>query len=374
MKAQKEQSLLKCWEYFNCNEIECPAYKSDDQHCWLLSGTYCHKEIQGSWIEKMEACIHCQVYESNFNFEDWKSTLLLVSKQFNNFRKKSDEDYQIIKESQKKLQEFKITSSYLLKELDKKSKEVLAERENLETKVKARTKELERLHTKLIHTSKIATIGRFSAGIAHEINNPLGAIMNYARTLLANPEIKKKNRDYLELILKGLFRIESIVQQILSYSGYRKTDLQLSNINNIINDAIAFIQHKQHEKKIKMRLKLENSLPSIFLSASQIQQVFINIISNAFDSMNRNGELKIKTYYENGMIISSFKDNGKGITKEDREKIFDPFYTTKDVGDGTGLGLFICYNILQLYEGNIDIRSIEGEGTEVIINLPVPDK
>ena len=371
---QKKLSFLKCWEYFDCNENECPAYKSDDQQCWLLSGTYCHEDIQGTWIEKMEACINCKVYETNFNSNDWKSTLSLISKQFINFRNRTENDNRILKENRKKLQEFKITSSYLLKELDKKSQEVLVERENLKKKVQERTNELESLHAKLIQTSKIATIGRFSTGIAHEINNPLGAIMNYARTLLANPEIKKQNRDYLELILKGLFRIESIVKQILSYSRYPKTDLQLSNINHIINDAIVFIHHKQHEKEIKLKLALEKSLPSILLNSSQIQQVFINIINNAFDAMKQKGELKIETFYKNGMIVTNFKDKGKGIKKEDLGKIFDPFYTTKEVGEGTGLGLFICYNILQLYEGSIDIKSKKGEGTEVIITLPVRNK
>jgi len=348
---QKNQHYLKCWEYFDCHKIECPAYHSDDHQCWLLSGTYCHDEIQGTWIEKMEVCINCHVYEKNNNNKDWKSTLSLISEQFNNFRKKIEDEHRNLMENQKKLQEFKITSSYLLKELDKKSHEVLVERENLEIKVKERTKELESLHTKLIQTSKIATIGRFSAGIAHEINNPLGAILNYARTLLANPEIKKQNRDYLELILKGLFRIESIVRQILSYSGYRKTDLQLSNINHIIKDAIDFIHYKQYEKEIKLKLALEKSLPSILLDSSQIQQVFINIINNAIDAMEQKGELKIETFYKNGMIVTNFKDKGKGIKKQDLGKIFDPFFTTKEVGKGTGLGLFICYNILQLYEG-----------------------
>lgn len=371
---QEKQFFLKCWEYFECNEIKCPAYHSDDKHCWLLSKTYCHNEIQGTWIEKMEVCINCHIYDKNFNINDWKSTLSLISKQFNNFRERAEIDKKNQEENQKKLKEFNITYSYLLKELDKKNQEILVERENLEKNVKERTKELENLHTKLIQTSKIATIGRFSAGIAHEINNPLGAIMNYARTLLANPEIKKQNRDYLELISKGLFRIESIVRQILSYSRYSKTDLQLSNINQVINDAIVFIHHKQHEKEIKLELVLEESLPLILLNSSQIQQVFINIINNAFDALKQKGELRIETLHRNGMIITSFKDNGKGITKEDLGKIFDPFFTTKDVGEGTGLGLFICYNILQLYGGSIDIKSKKGEGTEVIITLPVSNK
>jgi signal transduction histidine kinase len=369
----EKNQTLKCWEYFECSHTNCPAHQSDDHRCWLFSETYCHNEIQGTWIEKMGSCLNCPVYEVNFSHEDLKSTLTLISNQFSNFQKRVEEDNRILKENRNKLQEFKITSSYLLKELDKKSQEVLADRKNLEIKVKERTKELENMHTKLIQTSKIAVLGRFSAGIAHEINNPLGAIMNYARTLLANPDIKKKNRDYMELILKGLFRIESIVRQILSYSRYQKSDLQLSSVNEIIKDAIEFVHYKQQEKEIKLKLTLEKSLQPILLNSSQIQQVFINVINNAFDAIEQKGELIIETSHKNGTIIASFIDKGKGIPKEDLGKIFDPFYTTKDVGKGTGLGLFISYNILKLYDGSIDIESKEGEGTEVIITFPVPE-
>ncbi len=371
---KKKQISSKCWEYFHCTKKECPAYQSEKAKCWLISGTYCYNAIRGTWIEKMEVCLNCRMYKSNFDSEDWESTISLISEQFSNYKKRTKADSRILKESKKKLQEFKTTSSYLLKELDKKSREIKEEKNKLDNKVKERTKELENLHSKMIRTSKMATVGSFSAGIAHEINNPLGAVLYYTRKVLVDSEIKKQNRDNLELILKGLIRIETIVKQILSYTRYHKSDLLSSEINHILKDAITFIPYKHKKKKITLKLASEGTLPAIILNPTQIQQVFINIITNAIDSIGSKGELVIETIYKNGMIVITFRDTGKGMNKEVQEKVFDPFFTTKDVGKGTGLGLFICYNILQLYNGTIDIKSIEGEGTEVTISLPVPNE
>lgn len=232
---------------------------------------------------------------------------------------------------------------------------------------------LEKTKNQLIQTAKLATVGQFAAGIAHEINNPLGAIINYIRTLLANPEIKGENRGYLELTLKGLFRIENIVRQILSYSSYSESSS--TNINQLLKESIAFVQHKLLAKNINLNLKLDNSLPNILLDAGQINQVFINIINNAIDALSFGGKLTIETsliHEPKGStpVQIKFIDNGIGVKEENLDKIFDPFWTTKEVGEGTGLGLFICYNIIRLHKGTIDVKSKEGVETTVIVTLP----
>ena len=371
---EKDKKPVICWEYFECSNISCPTRQTDDLKCWLVSGTNCHNEIQGTWIEKMEACLECPVYKKNFDFKDWKSTLILISEQFNSYKKRTDENNKILKESEKKLQEFKTTSSYLLKELDKRSLEVKAERNNLEVKVAERTKELEQLHFKMIRTSKMATVGRFSAGIAHEINNPLGAVLYYTRRILKDNELKQQNKEDLKLILEGLARIEKIVKQILSYTSYHKTDIRPVNIHKVLNGALSFISYKECDNKKNIVFKSKKMLPKVLVNPMQIQQVFINIINNAVDAMDCNGKLEIETFSKSGMICVRFKDNGNGIQEEVLGKVFDPFFTTKDVGEGSGLGLFICYNILQLYDGKIDIFSNEEEGTEVTVSLPMENK
>ena len=195
MNPQKiTETPARCWEYFHCSQKDCPAYEADDSHCWLRSGTYCHDEIQGEWYEKMEACISCDLFKENMDSQEWGKTLELISKQFEHYRTMVENEQKELKESQKKLQEFKISSVYLLKELDKKSQEVQEERDNLEKRVHERTRELLEAQNKLIQSTKMVAIGRFSSGIAHEINNPLGAIINFARTLLGNPEIKSQDR------------------------------------------------------------------------------------------------------------------------------------------------------------------------------------
>jgi len=230
------------------------------------------------------------------------------------------------------------------------------------------------MQTKLMQTSKMAAIGRFSAGIAHEINNPLGAIINLPRILLENPEIKKMEYENLELISKGLFRIESIVKQILGYSAFNESDIQPVNLNYILNETLGFIRNRFQEKRIEIIMKPDKALPQIQLNPAQIQQVFLNILMNAFDSLGEKGKLLITSKFDNNKISVGFKDNGKGIKKEILDKIFEPFFTTKDVGEGTGLGLFICYNIIRLYNGSIYIKSIENKETEVIISLPVMEE
>lgn len=360
---------VKCWEYFHCDKKECPSYHSADLRCWLQSGTYCYNKIQGTWLEKMEACINCHVFEENLSEKDWKDTLKLISNQFKNIRGKLEKEQEDLKNAQKKLMEFKVTSVYLLRELDRKSNELIAERNNLEKKVEERTKELQYAQEKLFQSTKVAALSRFSSGIAHEINNPLGAIINYLRTVLANPDIKGEIKGYLELTLKGLFRIENIVKQILSYSSHKK--LESVNINQLISETMNFAQHKLSKKNVDLKLNFNNLLPHIFIDSSQIQQVFLNIINNAIDALDEKGRLTIETSFDDGKIHIKFIDNGKGIKEEDLEKIFTPFYTTKDVGSGTGLGLFISYNIIQIYQGTIEIKSKEGKGTAVTIVLPV---
>ncbi len=319
----------------------------------------------------MEACIHCDVFNKNLKELDWKDTISLIARQLKDYHQQILEKQAVLDESNRRLSEFKKTSIYLLKELDQKSKELQEERNNLEKRVKEKSKELKQIHSKLVQSTKLAAIGRFSAGIAHEINNPLGAIINYTRNLLANPVIVDQNRGYLELILKGLFRIEYIVKQILSYSGGQKTEAKPTDINKLIHDSVQFLQHKLDKKQIEYSYKLSDELPEVMIDPIQLQQVFSNVINNAVDAVNNHGKIEIHTFIKKDNVVIEFADNGRGMSKEEMNQVFDPFYTTKEIGQGAGLGLFISYNILQIYHGNVEIFSHKGKGTQVVIQLPV---
>ncbi|MHB9155549.1 MAG: HAMP domain-containing sensor histidine kinase, partial [Endomicrobiales bacterium] len=249
--------------------------------------------------------------------------------------------------------------------------ELTASFNEMTEKLEHARRELQVTQMQLLQSSKMATMGQFAAGIAHEINNPLGAIVNFVRAVLVNPEIQGQNRGYLELSLKGLFKIENIIRQILRYSAKRNSEPKFVSVNQLLHESLAFMNHKLTEKNISVEFNGSRVLPEVLVDPSQIQQIFINIISNAIDAMEDGGKLAIETVASEGEQQIKFTDNGKGIMEKDLNRIFDPFFTTKDVGKGTGLGLFISYNIIRLYQGTITIASTEGKGTTVAITLPL---
>lgn len=233
--------------------------------------------------------------------------------------------------------------------------------------------ELDRAQKKLLQTAKMATVGQFSVGIAHEINNPLAGVSNCIRTLLANPEIKSHNRGYLELSLKGLIRIENIIRQILGVSDEILFEPKLLNINLVLEESLSLSSPKLNEKKIELETKFEERPPQISGDGQLLQQVFLNIINNAVDAMEKGGMLTVIAQTISGKkeIEVKFTDNGKGIKSQDIDKVYDPFFTTKEVGKGVGLGMYLSYNYIQRHNGTINMDSTYGKGTTVTITLPV---
>ena len=353
-----------CWEIFDCGKKSCPAFGQVDKKCWLVGGTFCNDAISGKCVEKMSACLDCSVFKTGYDPSDCLKTLEIMSAQFKSVTKQLLAEKNELKAAQAKLSEFKTTSVYLLKELDKKNREVS------ET-IKARTAELKEAESRLSQAAKVAALSRFSAGIAHEINNPLGAVINYIRTALADPELKTEARNYLEQSLKGLFRIDNVVKQILSYSG--RQNLEPVDINKLLLELAEFNKFRLKEKSVKLSLNLSATLPRTYADPSQLSQVFTNIIKNSTDAMEKTErkELLITTSLEEETIKIIFKDTGKGINDEHKDKIFTPFFTTKEVGEGTGLGLFISYNIIQVLRGTLELQKVPEGGTAVIISLPV---
>ncbi|NQT25871.1 hypothetical protein HQ585_10980 [candidate division KSB1 bacterium] len=364
------QKEILCWKHFDCDRKTCPAFKKKDAKCWMVSGTNCNDDNQGDWLEKMEVCLTCDVFKKKIKTDDLVQTLHVVSNQFANYRKKIEHEQTALNNAQKKLQQFKTTSVYLIRELDQKSEELENERNSLEHRVKLKSKELETAYGKLLHTTKMAAIGRFASGIAHEINNPLGAIINYVRNLLANPVFSGKNRGYLELTLKGLFRIENIVQRVLTYTGKQHYTPQLVNVNKLLRESVAMHHPKLNEKEITIHMDLTDNVPDIEVDPYQLQQVFSNLILNAHDALPDSGQLRIISRIKKNQVCLSFSDNGPGIPEDLIDQVFDPFFTTKEVGKGTGLGLFISYSIIEVLGGTIEIHSKPGKGTQIDIEIP----
>ncbi len=259
---------------------------------------------------------------------------------------------------------------------------------NLEEKIVERTLALEEAQAQLIQSEKMSAIGQLAAGVAHELNNPLGGILGYAQFTL---EKMKKNIPaegpskeaqsyirYLTDIETQARRCKNIVQNLLRFSrSSHTTEFEEVDINQVIEDTRTFVEHQLHMNQITLTLDLAKDLPLIQANASQLQQVFTNLIINAMHASPPESEIHIQTHNSpavgefSGAIEIRFIDQGQGIPAELVNKIFEPFFTTKEVGKGTGLGLSVSYGILKEHGGEIKVDSVVGEGTTFTLILPV---
>ena len=258
----------------------------------------------------------------------------------------------------------------------------------LEEKIIERTLELEDAQTQLIQSEKLGAIGQLAAGVAHELNNPLGGILGYAQFTLEKlkKNVPEKTTDkemksyirYLTDIEKQARRCKNIVQNLLRFSRSSKTtELSDVQINTIIDDTCTFVEHQLHMNQITLKVTLDDKLPPVQANAGQLQQVFTNLIINAMHASPPDSEIEIATRYSpalgefEGTVEVLCIDNGHGISEENIKKIFEPFFTTKDVGKGTGLGLSVSYGIIKEHGGEIKVDSIEGKGTTFTIIFPL---
>lgn len=246
-------------------------------------------------------------------------------------------------------------------------------RKKTEEALKKAYKELKEKERELVQAEKMAALGTVSAGMAHEINNPLMGIMLLVQNL-ASQKREEKEQKVLSFIDNGLKRIEGVVSKLLAFSRKEKLILRNESINNIIEETIPFVSHEFTSNDIELVKEYGKDLPDLEVSANAMQQVFMNILLNAKDSVLDSGSKKITiaTYMENDVVKIKVKDEGCGIKKEDLKKVFDPFFTTKAVGKGLGMGMSIVRNIIEQHGGKISINSEQKKGTEVIISLPHP--
>jgi two-component system NtrC family sensor kinase len=291
--------------------------------------------------------------------------------------------------------------------------------ENLDNYLKSlelANKKLKQAQEELIRTEKLASVGRFAAGVAHEVGNPLGAILGYTSILEKNGIDREESKDYLRRIEKEIERINRIVRELLDFARPSKFEIHDVEINKVVEHTLSLISYQNIFKNIETRLELQPSLPMIKGDESQLSQVLINILLNAIDAMPEGGILGIKTedlLIENGTddpfqqfhprrrrgdpkesdysrlrkpdplstVLAKFSkgerlvririsDTGEGIEKENLERIFDPFFTTKEPDKGTGLGLSISLRIVESMEGKIRVESEVGKGSAFEIYFP----
>lgn len=245
--------------------------------------------------------------------------------------------------------------------------------EDLEEKVKQRTHELEEAQKQLIQAEKLVTLGTLAGGVAHEINNPLTAILTNAQ-MLKTIELDQDSLESASLIEEGAKRCQSIVQKLMKYArkplGNEKQ--QEVDLNQVIENTLSFIGYQFEQENVQLVKRL-NEVSKINGLANELEQVFMNLLLNAKDAVRAaksRGLIEIKTFEQNGSVCASVSDDGIGISKSHVSKIFDPFFTTKEVGKGTGLGLSIIYGIVEKHGGKIEVASTEGKGSTFTVFFP----
>jgi two-component system NtrC family sensor kinase len=227
--------------------------------------------------------------------------------------------------------------------------------------------------TMMYHTEKLAAIGHLSAGLAHEINNPIGNVVGYAKLLLRDASFVGKQRERLEIISEQAERAADIVKELLNYSRRQELKKERISINSIIDKVIRLVSPQTEKNNIEIIRRL-GDVPYIKADPRQIEQVMFNIILNAIQAIGSDGKVNIKTSETtDGFIEVRIEDTGPGIPEEYIRKIFDPFFTTKPVNKGTGLGLSVCMGIIREHKGSIEVESEYGKGAAFIIKLPVTE-
>jgi len=239
--------------------------------------------------------------------------------------------------------------------------------------------EKELMNQQVIETGKLASLGELAAGIAHEINNPVAIMVEEAgwvHDLLEDEKISsKENQAEFERALAQIKtqgkRCREITQKLLSFARKTDTFIEDVRINDVIHDVIGFCAQRAKFSNVVINSNLQDNLPVIRLSHTEIQQVLLNLMNNALDSMEkRGGNITLTSCLEGDELVIGVTDTGPGIPGANLARIFDPFFTTKPVGKGTGLGLSICYGIIKKMGGEIDVRSVVGTGTTFHIRLP----
>ncbi|MEA3438558.1 MAG: ATP-binding protein, partial [Thermodesulfobacteriota bacterium] len=246
--------------------------------------------------------------------------------------------------------------------------------------------ELKRIQEQLAQAQKMESIGQLVAGIAHEINTPMGIVLGYAQLLLEEEKPKSQAYNDLKIIEKQTRICKKIVADLLRFSRRTESSMKPLNINDTIEDVLSVVEHTFKLDRVSIDRRLDTDLPAIVGDKEKLKQAFINLVNNAFDAIRGEGKITISTHYNVQLdeVIISVVDTGQGIPPGKIDRIFDPFYTTKPVGKGTGLGLSVTFGIIQEHNGTIEVESPpliainekteNSQGTLFAIHLPVSGK
>ncbi|MBP6007486.1 MAG: HAMP domain-containing protein [Rhodoferax sp.] len=250
--------------------------------------------------------------------------------------------------------------------------------ENLESKVEARTRELLAARAEVAQGEKLASIGVLSAGIAHELNNPLTGVLTFTSLMRKKVKDGTEDAEDLDLVIRETKRCAAIIRRLLDFAREKVPVNGFFNLNQVVEDTVRFVERPASLHQIEISTHLDATLPQVWGDADLIKQVMMNLLVNAQQAVDKEGRISVETRlitpsdtHEQQTVEISVRDNGCGIPQANLQRIFDPFFTSKEVGKGTGLGLSVSYGIVKAHGGKISVESTVGEGTVFHVQLPV---
>ncbi len=237
-------------------------------------------------------------------------------------------------------------------------------------------KNLASAQTRLVQTERLASMGQISAGVAHEINNPLGTILIYSHMLMKQYHDGDPGREDIQMIVSEATRCRNIMRGLLDFARHSRISKTRTDIKKLVDEVVSIMSLKAQEEYITVTCNVQDALPMMMVDSNQIKQMLVNLVQNGIDAIPDSGEVNISTQLNEAGDYAEIEvsDNGSGIPQENISELFNPFYTTKEMGKGTGLGLSIVYGIVKMHSGDISVDSKLGKGTTFLIKLPLAGK
>ncbi|MFH1077261.1 MAG: ATP-binding protein [Pseudomonadota bacterium] len=291
---------------------------------------------------------------------------------------KDDNLFQAEDSNPNELNKLAVALSRMLKKLSENKALLESQIESM----KMTNSKLQEAHEEVVRSERLASVGRLAAGVAHEIGNPISAILGYINILIEEVEEREPARDYLKRVEDEVMRIDAIVRELLDFARPSHSECFKIDLNHVVHDTVSFFSYQGIAKQIEIICELAPEPLIVWVDSNKLRQVILNLMLNAYDAiLERKDKLagekagwrpliNIKTERVAEETIMSISDTGTGISQVDMEKLFDPFYTTKPPGKGTGLGLAISLRIIESFNGTIRIKSHVGEGTTIMVTLP----
>jgi signal transduction histidine kinase len=230
---------------------------------------------------------------------------------------------------------------------------------------------LRQMNEQLMRADRLAAMGQLAAGVAHEVNNPLASISSLVQIIRSKQNIDEETKEQLELITSQILRITKVTRDLTDFARARPAARKEHQLSDVISDALRLARFDKTFQKINIETIFAEGMPPVMIDADQLQQVFLNLLLNSRDAMPDGGTIIIEAGYGNGTATVSISDTGSGMDAQIAQKAFEPFYTTKAVGQGTGLGLAVCYGIVNAHGGTIELMPALDHGATFLISLPI---